>query len=80
MTPTGKVERVWMDERRSVAVDEIGTKTNFGMLKLGIESSIPLSLNKSANVFKGSVTSFVIGTEECTSSSTSELLRSMASV
>ena len=54
MTPTGKVERVWMDERRSVAVDEIGTG-----IYLGIESSIPLSLKKSTNVFSGLVTNLL---------------------
>ena len=80
MTPTGKVERVWMDERRSVAVDEIGTKIDFGMLKLGIESFIPLSLKKSANAFKRSVTSSVISIEECTSSSTSESPRLMVGI
>ena len=53
MTPVGNVERVWMDERRSIAVDEIGTGKYFGIFKLGIESSIPLSLNKYANFFQG---------------------------
>ena len=80
MTSAGKVERVWMDERRSATVDEIGIETYFGIFKLGIESSIPLSLKKYANFFKGSVTSSVTSTEECTSSSTSESLRSMVGV
>ena len=57
MTPAGKVERVWMDERRSVAVDEIGTGTY-----LGIDSSIPLSLNKYENVYSGSITYFITKT------------------
>ena len=69
-----------MDERRSAVFYEIGTKIDFGMLKLGIESPIPLSLNKSANVFKGSVTSSVTSTKECTSSSTSESPRSMVGI
>ena len=63
MTPAGKVERLWMDER-SDAVDEIGIEKDFGIFKLGIESSIPLSLNKYTNVFKVLVTSSVTSTNE----------------
>ena len=61
MTPAWRVERVWMDERSDV-VDEIGIETDFGMLKLGIESPIPLSSNKYAKFFIGSITSSLIGT------------------
>ena len=56
MTPAGKVERVWMDERSNAEVDELDLEVDCEIFGTRIEPFIPLPLNKSIHSCKYSST------------------------
>ena len=66
-----------MDERSNAEVAELETENDSRILRLGIESTTSLSLNKSVIVCKCSVNFSTTSIGKCTSSSVSQSITSM---